>query len=279
MAQWFGRLRQPVVVGGCLVLTLASVAGATAAEETTRGTSGTARPAVRMLQMNLCDSGIARCYTGRSVREAVAVIRAVRPDVVTLNEVCRRDLSTLDQALSATTPGVVVAAFAGAVDRITGGPVHCLNGEEYGIGLLSVSSQPGGTTRRGTYAVQDTADPEERVWLCLQRAAGHVACTTHLASTSVAVALAQCRELFDRVLPSMAAAGRGESVVLGADLNFRAGRSPNVASCLPPGYVRADDGGTQYVVATSDFDVSASDSIDLRGSTDHSGLLVDLVRR
>ena len=37
---------------------------------------------VRVLQMNLCDSGLARCYTGRSVSQASDVIRAEVPDAV-----------------------------------------------------------------------------------------------------------------------------------------------------------------------------------------------------
>src|SRR5439155_22731937 len=49
----------------------------------------------RVLQMNLCNSGRARCYAavnnGRSVAEAYGVIRSTRPDLVTLNEICRSD--------------------------------------------------------------------------------------------------------------------------------------------------------------------------------------------
>jgi endonuclease/exonuclease/phosphatase family metal-dependent hydrolase len=276
MARWWRRLRQPVVLGGCIVLAAASVAGAMAPDDSTPAEIGTAGGTVRLLQMNLCDSGVAHCYTGRSVREAAEVIRAVQPDVVTLNEVCQRDLSALGRALSASPPVVVVTAFAAAVDRDTDGPVHCVNAQDYGIGLLSLSSNPNVRTRRGTYPVQDTSDPEERVWLCLQRSDGLTPCTTHLASTSRSVALRQCRDLFDRVLPALSGSGRGGSVVLGADLNLRADRSPNVESCLPSGYVHADDGASQYVVATDDLVVASSNSIDLHGSTDHPGLLVDL---
>ena len=55
-------------------------------------------PTMSVLQMNLCNSGWAGCYTGRSVREAAAVIRAERPDVVTLNEICRDDLVAAGRA-------------------------------------------------------------------------------------------------------------------------------------------------------------------------------------
>ena len=47
---------------------------------------------VRVLQLNLCNSGIAACYTGRSTAEAATVIHAEIPDLVTLNEICQGDL-------------------------------------------------------------------------------------------------------------------------------------------------------------------------------------------
>ena len=46
----------------------------------------------RVLQLNLCNSGLAGCFTGRAVDRAAAVIRAEEPDVVTLNEVCEGDV-------------------------------------------------------------------------------------------------------------------------------------------------------------------------------------------
>src|SRR5690242_9653589 len=82
---------------------------------------------VRVLQMNLCDSGLAGCYTGRSVPEAAAVMRAMAPDLVTVNEVCRDDLPTLQRALidGASASAVVVFVFQPALDRRTGGAYRC----------------------------------------------------------------------------------------------------------------------------------------------------------
>src|SRR3954465_939612 len=52
-----------------------------------------------LMQMNLCLSGLAGCY-GKvaypaGVKEAVARIRAARPDAVTLNEACRGDVDRI----------------------------------------------------------------------------------------------------------------------------------------------------------------------------------------
>jgi hypothetical protein len=72
-----------------------------------RGATG---PSLRALQLNLCDSGIASCYSGRSVAAAAAVIHERRPDIVTLNEVCRGDVSELKQAMSDSHRSTFVAS-------------------------------------------------------------------------------------------------------------------------------------------------------------------------
>ena len=138
------------------------------------------------------------------------------------------------------------------------------------------SRPPTGTTATATvYPVQDTSDPEERVWLCLATVADYV-CTTHLASTSATVALAQCRYLLDTALPDLRRRDGDDPLVLGGDFNLRSGGSPGVQSCLPPGDPRADDGAVQHVVTSTGFRVRSTRLIGLHGTTDHPGLLVDL---
>ena len=65
-------------------------------------------------------------------------------------------------------------------------------------------------------------------------------------------------------------------VVLGADLNLGSGDSPDLKACLPPYSALVDDGGPQHVVATPEYVVDDHRTIDLRGTTDHPGLLVSL---
>lgn len=232
-----------------------------------------AGPPVRVLQLNLCGSGIAGCYTGRATAEAATVIAAEQPDVVTLNEVCENDLRALGG-------GAVTSAFQPALDRRTGQAWRCRNGERYGIGIVSRwpsvagPSVAGSSPDGGTYPMQDGADPEDRAWLCLDLVApshtgrASTVCTTHLAYTSREVAATQCRYLFDTVAPERRA------LVVGGDLNLDAG-DPGLRSCLPAGSAPADDGGPQHVVATG-HRVTGSRLIDLRGSTDHPGLMVTL---
>jgi endonuclease/exonuclease/phosphatase family metal-dependent hydrolase len=234
---------------------------------------------VRVLQLNLCSSGIAACYTGRSTERAAAVVRAEAPDLVTLNEVCQDDVAALEHALADAVPdGTIVSAFQPARDGRTGEPYRCRNGRQYGIGLVSRwPSMPGSTAGGGTYPDQDRDDPEERAWLCLDAAAAPVTvCTTHLAYTKREVAGAQCRYLFDTVIADMRSRAASAPAVLGADLNLGSGDDPDLTACLPPGSALVDDGGPQHVVATPEYIVADHRTIDLRGTTDHPGLLVTL---
>lgn len=258
-------------VVGCLVAVLA---GCTA-EPNAVAPSGQ----VRVLQLNLCGSGEAACYTGRSTAEAAEVLRAEAPDLVTLNEVCRGDVAVLERALAEVVPGgAATSAFQAARDRRSGEPYRCRGGEEYGNGIVSRwPTVPGTAAVGGIYPQQVPDDPEERSWLCL-RAAGTqelAVCTTHLADTRRDVALAQCRYLFGTVIAGLRASA---PVVVGADLNLGSGDGADLASCLPAGSARVDDGGPQLVVAAPEVVVVEVRTIDLRGATDHSGLLVTFGR-
>jgi endonuclease/exonuclease/phosphatase family metal-dependent hydrolase len=272
-----------------LVACTPSVTGANATGANAVGSSPPLRPSpaggapvapVRVLQLNLCGSGIAACYTGRSVAAAAAVISAETPDLVTLNEVCQDDVSILQRALADAVPGGAAAsAFQAARDRRTGEAYRCRNGQQYGIGVVSRwPSAPGTSPGAGIYPTQDREDPEERAWLCLEVAAAPAVsvCTTHLAYTKRAVAAAQCRYLFDTVIAGVRARDGAAPLVLGGDLNLGSGENPDLKACLPVGSALVNDGGEQHVVATSEFVVESSRTIDLRGTTDHPGLLVAL---
>jgi endonuclease/exonuclease/phosphatase family metal-dependent hydrolase len=282
-------------VAGCLVACLVGCTAVTTGSSVVGSTATGALPGppteprgvppapVRVLQLNLCSSGIAGCYTGRAPAEAAAVIRAEKPDLVTLNEVCDDDVSALQRALAdAVSGGAVTSAFQAARDARTGDAYRCRNGRQYGIGIVSRwPAAPGTSTDRGIYPAQDPDDPEQRAWLCLDVAAGPAVavCTTHLAYTSREVAGAQCRYLFGRVIADRRARDGAAPLVLGGDLNLGPGADRDLRSCLPAGSALVDDGGEQHVVATPEFVVDSSRTIDLRGTTDHPGLLVTLAPR
>jgi endonuclease/exonuclease/phosphatase family metal-dependent hydrolase len=270
------------VVVVCLAACLAACAtttGSVAVTPPSASSSAGAAP-VRVLQLNLCNSGIAGCFTGRSTAVAAAAIRAGRPDLVTLNEVCRDDVAVLERALAEVVPGGgVSSAFQPARNGRNGEPYRCRNGDQYGIGLVSRwPPVPGSSAGGGIFPAQDPDDPEERAWLCRDVAATPevAVCTTHLAYTKREVAGAQCRYLFGTVVAEMRARDGVVPVVLGGDLNLGNGDSPDLKACLPAGSALVDDGGPQHVIATPEYVVDDSRRIDLLGSTDHPGLLVTL---
>jgi hypothetical protein len=234
-----------------------------------------------VLQMNLCNSGRAGCYTGgRSVSKAVALIHHDRPTMVTVNEVCRGDVSVLAQALSSTFPAARVAkAFTSARNGATQAPVRCENSQQYGDGVLVVvpSSAPGSRSYRGVYPVQDPRDIEQRVWVCIGLARRMSACTTHTASTSATFAIDQCRYLLGSAVPILSGGDGGNPVILGADLNLAARGSPSPQSCLPSGYQRVDDDALQDVVVSPGVEVRSHSVLDMDDTTDHPALLVEVV--
>jgi len=215
------------------------------------------------------------------------VIAVESPDVVTLNEVCEGDVAVLERALAGTRGGsAVVSAFQAAGDRRTGTALRCRNGRPYGIGLVArlPAAVPGYEAIGQVYPEQDTRSPEERAWLCLSPGSSGAApvpgtvavCTTHLASSSPAVARDQCRYLLDTAVPAVRSRAGSVPVLLGGDLNLgSSGGASDVRSCVPEGDRHADDGLVQHVVATTGLRVSSRRTIDM-AATDHPGLVVTL---
>jgi endonuclease/exonuclease/phosphatase family metal-dependent hydrolase len=268
------------VAAGCCLLAVSAAGACTSrtgspAGEIEAGAPGT----LRVLQLNLCDSGLAPCYTGRAAAEAARVIAAVRPDVVTLNEVCSDDVSMLAREFRQfDRNGSVTARFEAVTRPRAGGRVvRCRNGRPFGDGLLVHAPPPdrGDPVSHGRFRDQDVADSENRAWLCVHAVGHFLACTTHLASTNAGVALTQCRYLMDTAIPALTRHDRSAVVVVGADLNLRDDQSPSPQACVPPGFVRADDGARQDVMATG-LRVVQTRTISMAGTTDHPALLVDL---
>ncbi|HVV24599.1 MAG TPA: hypothetical protein VHF06_34535 [Pseudonocardiaceae bacterium] len=247
----------------------------------------------RELQMNLCDSGLASCYkelnNGQSVPEAVGIIKARHPDLVTVNEVCQADVSgQLFTALAQTWPGdQVFWVFQPAGNR-NGGPYHCANGDEYGIGIVGhvrAADWAGVQTYGGIYPdavggspTQDTSSAEERAWTCAYAVGDYFGCTTHLASTSSTVAFNQCKYLMNTLIPGVwSAAGGSKPSVMGGDLNLTHGTfsNPDVQGCVPSGWFRKGDGDVQHVMATTNFTFASSSLITMH-HTDHDAWLVTL---
>jgi endonuclease/exonuclease/phosphatase family metal-dependent hydrolase len=230
---------------------------------------------LRELQMNLCNSGEATCYTGgRSIDEASALMRgAARPDMVTLNEVCRRDVTDrLGGVMADLWPyDDIVYLFAPALDA-AGGSYRCQNGDTFGNGLL-VRVPAGQLTvldaRYGVYADQAT-DIERRTFGCLRLAPRYTACVTHLENLSPAVALSQCTTLMSGVVPALRRAwGANTPVIVAGDMNLATG----VSNCTPADFRQVDDGVAQHVFGSAGIRFPRVDRYPMK-QTDHDALLV-----
>jgi hypothetical protein len=217
---------------------------------------------VTVLQLNICHSGIAGCYTGDAVlARAVQVIGATRPKVLSVNEACAGDVGPLLAAM-----GPAATRFV-AAEHPDGTPVACVNGQSFGNIVMVAAALAGGPGVRGRYAVQDTI--ELRVWACLP-AGALAACTTHLSSHSGSIAMSQCVELMSHAAGYAATA----PVIVSGDLNLRHRGSPNVQDCNRTGFYRKGDGDVQHVFATTNLTFVSGTRISMAGTTDHPAWLV-----
>lgn len=232
-----------------------------------------------VLQLNLCNSGMAGCYQGgRSVPEAAAVIAAVRPDVVTVDEICRRNLTALGAAMRQAFPGQFISWHFQPVHGRDDSISSCVDGDEYGIGI-AVHLRPGSprvVSRGAEYPDQQGRRGERRVWECLYLTGTGYICATHLAAFNGDRALAQCRYLMNTAIPqTQARLGGYFPTVVGGDLNLTDQGSPNTSDCLPAGWLRTGDGAFQHVLATADHTVVSVHRLAMT-YTDHPALLVTL---
>jgi hypothetical protein len=245
-------------VGGCVETKIVPLGG-----------SGTESSVVRVLQVNLCNSGIAHCYRqDRSPGEAAGLVDRYRPTVVTLNEICAADVLGAVAALPAAMRQVareqgdatVFALFASAVNRYTGRPYRCADGDLYGIGIVGRGPAPA-TPTHYLYRSQNPLSDEERVAVCTR--IGYTVCATHLESDATPVAAAECHELMRHV-------GAVHPIVVAGDFNL----ATDVAACVPPGWGHTGDGAVQHVL-TAGLRITGTRTVHM-GYTDHPALLVDL---
>jgi hypothetical protein len=244
-------MKRAILFVALLVVAAASTTTATSAAATT----------VKVLQLNICHSGIADCYRGDAViTKSLAVITSAKPQVLSVNEACSGDVARLRPAM-----GPARALFVSA-QRLNGTPVTCVNGEQYGNIIMVAEAFAGSTEASGRYATQDGSN-ELRAWACLP--AGVLsACTTHLSAASGTTALAQCKELMAR------AVGYPRPTIVAGDMNLRYQGSPNVQDCNPSGFYRKGDGSVQHIFASTDLAFVSSSKIDMAGTTDHPGWLI-----
>jgi hypothetical protein len=234
------------------------------------------------LQLNLCNSGFAKCYrNGDSIPEGAELIYQLGPNVVTVNEICSNDIATLQSYLGEAWPeDYTYSVFMPAIDKRTAGPYKCKNGNLYGsavLGRVAASKWAGVDAYGGKYVSQDSGN-EQRIFACAGAKGDHFACTTHLTSSSEPLALAQCNALLKDAIPYLKGqSGSTAKTVVGGDLNleYDPDDAENVQKCVPSGWTRKGDSDVQHTMYTNDLKFESSRAYGLT-NTDHDGWLVKL---
>ncbi len=167
-----------------------------------------------VLQMNLCLSGTADCYTRTAypaiVQEAAEQVMAQDPQAVTLNEACRGDAADIARRTGYRMRFTAVL--------VRGEPLPCVAPGRRGVfGLAVLTRERITTSHDQPFAGQ--AGPEERRWLCVTTARAISVCTAHLGIRESAEAVsandAECAEL-RAILARYDEAG---TTVFGGDVN------------------------------------------------------------
>jgi endonuclease/exonuclease/phosphatase family metal-dependent hydrolase len=207
---------------------------------------------IKIFQMNICNSGLAGCYSGeRAVDEAKVLLAEHHPNVVFINEICRGQET--DIAWNGNYDDYPATHFTAAWNKDDNTTVKCTNGADYGSAIL-VDNNYAYANSRGVYTSQNSTS-EQRVYGCA-RFSGFFGCVTHL-STDEPTALAQCNELTKQKLPAFKSS-LGEpntpSIVSG-DLNmeYDTADPENVQKCVPSGWTRKGDGDVQHVMVSAGF--------------------------
>jgi endonuclease/exonuclease/phosphatase family metal-dependent hydrolase len=219
-----------------------------------------------VMQMNLCLSGYARCY-GKvaypaGVEEAVARIRAARPDAVTLNETCRGDVARI-----ARRTGYYLRF---STVTVSGEPLRGVRPGGRGLfGDAVLTNAAVESAESRDFEAQ--AGIEWRRWLCVTTRAGVDVCTAHLATRSPAAAVvndAQCAEVA-ALLERRAAT---HPVMFGGDVNRSRACAPERAWTRSDG--SADQApGLQSVTGNGAFRAPSAALLPAR-YTDHDFLMV-----
>jgi endonuclease/exonuclease/phosphatase family metal-dependent hydrolase len=219
-----------------------------------------------LMQMNLCLSGLAGCY-GKvaypaALDEAVARIGETHPDAVTVNEVCRRDVTR-------------IARRAGYHVRFTriiydGERLRCVRPGGRGLFGEAVLTREAIKTSE-SHDFQAQAGPERRRWLCVSARVDVEVCTAHL-NTRSPVEVAGNGEQCDELAELLARRGSARTVIFGGDVNRRDDCAPSTA------WVRTDASagqapGLQHVYGSDELRLPSTQVVPA-AHTDHDVLIV-----
>jgi hypothetical protein len=187
-----------------------------------------------VLQMNLCLSGQARCYSRTAyptiLDEATTHVVAQDAEAVTLNEVCSGDAAEMARRTGYRLRFAAV--------RYRAAPLPCINPSGRGVfGIAVLTKETIASSRDEAFALH--SGDEERRWLCVTTTTAVTVCTAHLSTRASiderAANDAECHELRG----VLARFDRAGTTVFGGDANRQEPCAPSTM------WVRRDTDTTQ----------------------------------
>jgi hypothetical protein len=228
-----------------------------------------------VLQMNICNSGKAGCYTGMATAGAIDLINDRKPSVLTLNEACSSDWADIKARTG--YDGVFTPSGSQTCTGGRGGYGNALlfpAGTSFSLILqipYTCQYEPKKTMDEKEQECEEKGKEEkEKRTLTCAVAGGVTACVTHLDSKSPTVRAQQAQQMEDKVNDY---AEQGPAV-LGGDWNLKAKKAQEY---VPAGMFRKGDGDVQHIMASHHFGFVRKEILDepLRW-TDHRALQVYL---
>lgn len=225
-----------------------------------------------VLQVNLCGSGYdEECYEkgGASVKGTVRLIKKLKPQVLTLNEMCRNDLDTLFAEMRAANPDSGATWSFSPITRADGGHINCVTGGSYGSAVVAtIAGMTSYNAWTYTFAKQARGD-ERRLANCSvirgRQGAGYFTCAVQFARKDAEVAGAQCRQLTETIMDELA--GKTDYPIMSGG-TFNLGKA-GVADCLEPVaeyYDSASGDDVQWLVSSEGLTLGDVQTFEVKGT-------------
>ncbi|WP_157260627.1 endonuclease/exonuclease/phosphatase family protein [Patulibacter minatonensis] len=213
-----------------------------------------------LIHLNACDRA-QKCENkrGTATGSIIATVKARKPDLLTLNEICSKSVRTIAKE----TGYHHVFTQAGPKSVCRGGRG---NRGEYGNAILAAPQRTLTSPYRYAYAAQAKGNPEKRLLTCAD-SSGALVCTTHLDPTGVKRAQAkELRAQLDALLVN-----RNPLMFVGADLNLDP--EPAAQFAKPDALQDFNDGRVMHIFASKSFaNVTRTILTGAEVWTDHPGL-------
>jgi len=194
------------------------------------------------------------------------MIKRTKAEIVTLNEICKGDLPAMVDTVRAEWPNSYSVSTFLPLTEANDAAITCKTGTAYGIAVItavSADKYKGWSAYGKAFKAQD-GDAERRGWVCAEAKGSYFACATQFAADKPRVALSQCLELIDNVIPSTQG-HKSLPWVIGGVLNLQADGKTSLSDCTGDDYVHTGS-DVQHVIASSSRTLEDTTTYEMHGT-------------